>query len=220
MGIDDSILDNLQLIPPGASYAVLARHAERFNLLAGRLGNNVSITKKGIEDAKNFGHALKPYKVDSIFSSPVLRCVQTANEISENAGADNLKILTRTTLGEPGCYIKNPYIAIKYFLVSDAETVVRAFIARGKLDGFVPLREGSSNLLSEILGDISKKGSRGLYISHDAVIAPFVSYFTGEEFDHKHWLGYLDGVIITSLDGEVRMIRNGKYHVITKDQYS
>jgi broad specificity phosphatase PhoE len=219
MGNLHSILDNFQLIPPEASYAVLLRHAERFNLLAGRLGNNVSLTKKGIEDARNFGLLLQPYNVDRIFSSPVLRCVQTANEITGRAGTDSLKIVTRTSLGEPGCYIKNPYVAIKYFLVSDAETVVQAFIARGKLDGFVPLKEGSTNLLAEILGDISKKGSRCLYISHDAVIAPFISYFTGEKFDHEHWLGYLDGVIITLLDGEVRMIRDGKENIIAKDQY-
>ncbi len=218
MGIDDCILNNLKHVPHGASYAVIVRHAERYNLLAGRLGNNVSITKKGIEEAKSFGHMLKPYKMDNVFSSPVLRCVQTAGEISGSAGLDGLKIITRPTLGEPGCYIKNPYIAIKYFLVSDAETVIQAFIKRGKMDGFVPLKDGSISLLSEILGDISEKGSRCLYISHDAVIAPFIGYFTGEKFDKEHWLSYLDGVIITSLDGVVGMIRNGKEYVITEDQ--
>ncbi len=210
--------ENFGLIPPGSSYAILVRHAERPPFRVRRLGNNVPITACGASDSVKFGGDPCIRSVTGAYSSPVLRCVQTANKILEGARLGHLRVTTRSALGEPGSYIRNRWAAGRHFILRDAPGVIEEYIAKGKLDGFLPLKEGSTALLSSILRDIGPENSRNLYVSHDAVIAPFIYYYTGEKFGRDHWLNFLDGVIITARGDDVRLIRNGKEHDINKDR--
>jgi broad specificity phosphatase PhoE len=207
-------LDNLQLIQPSSSFTILIRHAERQEFKIRQVGNNVPITASGAEAAIKFGN--NPYikAIKGIKSSPILRCLQTSNKILEGADLSNLKITTSTSLGDPGSYVNDSLIAGKQFLLNDTISVLKEYMDKGILDGFLSVKEGSVNLLSSILQDIAGKDSRCLYVSHDAVIVPFINYFTGEKFDREHWLGFLDGVIITELNGEISMIRNEKEYII------
>ncbi len=211
--------ENFSLIPPGSSCAILVRHAERPQFRVRRLGNNVPITAGGASASVKFGAEPGIRSITGAYSSPVLRCVQTADKILEGARLNHVKVTTRSTLGEPGSYIKNRWAAGRHFLLRDAPGVIEEYIARGKLDGFLPLKEGSTALLSSILHDLSDKNSRNLYVSHDAVIAPFIYYYTGEKFGRDHWLNFLDGVIITAQGDDVRLIRNGKEHAIRKNLF-
>ncbi len=150
-------LDNLRLIPPGSSFAILIRHAERHEFNTGQLGNNVPITASGAEASIKFGN--NPYikTIKEIKSSPILRCVQTSNKILEGAELSHLNITTRTTLGEPGSYVNDSLVAGKQFLFNDAISVLEEYMDKGTLDGFLSVKEGSVNLLSSILQDIAGK---------------------------------------------------------------
>ena len=44
------------------------------------------LTEKGVQQAKQVSEALKEYKVDAIYSSPIQRALQTARMISEKKG--------------------------------------------------------------------------------------------------------------------------------------
>lgn len=59
------------------------RHSQTFDnirrIFSGR--RNSHLTKEGIEQAKNLSIKLKNEKIDLIYSSPQIRCVQTAEEV-------------------------------------------------------------------------------------------------------------------------------------------
>lgn len=211
---------NLKLVSPGSSYAMIIRHAERPNFSVLNFRNDTQITEKGFEDSRKLGMWLRSQNLTGIVSSPVLRCVQTCKGIRQGADLGHLDITTRARLGEPGSYIVNPLVVFTYFLTSDVPVVIRKFISRGRMNGFVPLREGSNRILKDILRDLSEANTRNLYVSHDAVLAPFISYFTGQKFGEGDWIDYLGGVVIAVKDGEVRLIWDGKEYEIDRELYS
>lgn len=217
MKTESRLSRSVKMIPPGASYAILIRHAERQDFkMKGDFGNAVSITDRGVMESREFGLSKFIRKLNGVYSSPLPRCVQTASEIIKVAGLGNLTIMTKNTLGEPGSYINNPLLAGKHFLRLGTQSVIREYMDGGKLEGFLSLQEGSAHLLSDILHDFSPERSYNLCVSHDAVIMPFISYYTGEKFGND-WLGFLDGVFITRLDGHVKMIWDGEEYSLEGD---
>jgi hypothetical protein len=211
---------NLKLLTPGTSYALIIRHAERPNFSVLNFRQDTHITEKGLKDSQTLGKVLRELSLTGIYSSPVLRCLQTSNGVMQGASLDHLQITTRERLGEPGSYIVNPLIVFTYFLTADVSAVIRKFISRGRMRGFMPLREGSIRILKEVLGDISRADTRNLYVSHDAVLAPFISFFTGEVFGEEDWIDYLDGVFVAVKAGKVSLIWNGREYPIDADLYT
>ena len=210
---------NLPLLSPETSYALIIRHAERPNFSVLNFRQDTHITEKGLKDSQDLGKGLRELRLTGIYSSPVLRCLQTSSGIIQGASLDHLQITTRKRLGEPGSYIINPLIVFTYFLAADVSGVIRKFIAKGRMMGFIPLREGSIRILKEILVDISRADARNIYVSHDAVLAPFISFFTGEVFREDDWIDYLDGVFVAVNDGKVSLLWNGQEYPIDGELY-
>ena len=210
---------NLKYLTPGSSYALLIRHAERPNFSVLNFRNDTPITANGLEESRKLGKWLQGQDFTGLFSSPVHRCLQTCEGIRQGADLSHLPITTKAGLGEPGSYIVNPLVVFAYFLTTDVSVVIRRFISRGRMSGFLPLKEGSVRILKDLLSDLSRDNTRNLYVSHDAVLAPFISYFTGQRFEDTDWINYLDGVFIAVKDGEVRLIWNGREYPIHRSMY-
>lgn len=217
---NSSLLNDLSLVPPGASFAVLIRHAERPDFKIFLYRRNIQITHQGKVESQKLGKALTSWKINGVVSSPVLRCQQTCKEIMSGAGIEHLSITTRVNLGEPGTYIVNPLLVFTYFIRSSVPAVIQKYAELGEMNGFLPLRDESIRILNEIIADLSKKDARILYLSHDAVLVPLITFFTGEKFTPDRWIDYLDGLIIAVKDREIRLIRRGRVHVIDKHTLS
>jgi len=211
---------NMKFISPETSYALIIRHAERPNFSVLNFRRDTHITKKGRDDALKLGKWLHGQHLTGIYSSPILRCVQTCRGIIEGADPVNHDITTRARLGEPGSYIVHPLLVYPYFLISDVPEIIKKFIVRGKMSGFCSLRDGSVGIIREIAADVSRGKARNLYVTHDAVLAPFISFFTGEKFAGDRWIDYLDGIIITMNRSELRLIWNGEEYPIDRKFYS
>ena len=63
--------------------ALLLRHADREDIPQGSFGNEILLNEKGKQNAQSFGEKLAEIKVNRIFTSPVGRCVQTAEYITK-----------------------------------------------------------------------------------------------------------------------------------------
>jgi broad specificity phosphatase PhoE len=205
-----SLVDDLQLVPEGASFAMLLRHAERGELKAGEVGENCLLTSKGRCDARDFGSLLARARITRVYSSPVLRCVDTGKEIIEGAGIDQRDVNVRKMLGDPGIYISNRFMASLSFKMYGNVGVIERYVKHGGLIGFMPLSRGSSLFMSDIFNDLSGQGSHNVYISHDMTLIPMISHYTGEHFGAEKWLDYLDGLILAKVDGRIQVIRNRK----------
>ena len=89
---------------------ILVRHAERPEILSG-VGNDVHLTEHGIASSFEFGQSLKKRKVVSIKTSPVLRCVQTAEQIAMAVSFSKHEIQFCRQLGDPGIFIADADLA-------------------------------------------------------------------------------------------------------------
>lgn len=58
------------------------------------------------------------------------------------------------------------------------------------------LSEGTENVLNAVLGTPVQKGAVALFVSHDAVIAPVLSYLTSGDPDQSEWIDFLDGFVL------------------------
>ena len=91
------------------------RHAEREEIQAGTFGYHVALTAQGISLSQQLGAALSERKNIAGISSPVPRCVQTAEAILLSAGSST-GVSTDRRLGSPGAFILEPEIAGPLFL--------------------------------------------------------------------------------------------------------
>ncbi len=209
-----SLIDDLQLVPEGAPFAMLLRHAERGELKDGEVGENCLLTPKGMCDAREFGGQMAKIGISHVYSSPVLRCVDTGKEIIGGSGASQIEVVVRKRLGDPGIYISNTFLAARSFKKYGNVGVIEQYVAHGGLSGFMPLSRGSNLFMRDIFNDLSENGSHNVYITHDMILIPLISHFTGEHFGADRWLDCLDGCILTNVDGDMRVIRKGKTYAI------
>ncbi len=188
------IMIDFSKIVQGKKNVLLIRHAERYAFKDGQLGNDVSITDNGITTAVNFGKSLRDKGLVKIFTSPVKRCVQTAERIKEGL-ADDVQIVESQALGMPSTYIENDKIAGKYLTKTDFYNGYLSYVNGGKRPGFYSLSEGSERL-ETFLKSTSCDKKLTLYISHDSIVSFFIFYKTKYVFTRENWLNFLDGILL------------------------
>lgn len=162
------------------------RHAEK-------LENSVhaELSDKGLNDAFLYGKYLNSnnIKIDRIVTSPINRCVQTAKKITEGYGT-LLTIEESTLLGNPGTYINDGDDAMKIFNEHSLVDIINMQLSKQELDGFNKIDEATQNLLSFM----KNKGDNVLYISHDAIITPFIHYIENiNSIEEKDIIDFLCG---------------------------
>jgi len=174
--------------------ALLIRHADRDKIPQGCFGNEIPINDKGKQDAYKFGNKLSEFKINKIYTSPLLRCVQTAEYISKGYGK-NLPIFTTTALGAPGLHVKNEQIAGELYLQYGIQPIYQRFVSQENLPGFASPSELRREL-SYYLKNSTQDNGITLFISHDLLIAMFHYAWNRTVYDSENWLKFLTGIII------------------------
>jgi len=203
--LDTSFLDKSK------NMAIFIRHSERNHIPDGVHDIVTPINAQGEIIAAELGKKLQIFDTIKIISSPVDRCVQTGNAIMKGFGGQS-EISFSNLLGEPGPFVFDCEVAKKHFIQMTCKTVVETQIAGQPLAGIRPIKEGSELLKNWIVSEIQQNttGRLVVFISHDAILAPFIFQYTGEKFNHEHWIDYIDGVSFTKRENQVLLIRNGK----------
>lgn len=158
----------------GGSWSILLRHAERPPIPPGEFGAELSITDAGRKAAERLGRRIGS-KLRGLVSSPVLRCVQTADAIRRGAGVD-VTIERDTRLGAPGVWVEDQAIAGRLFLEHGIQSVLTRQIAGEALPGMRSLDVGAAKLLKLLQSEFDHADGVVLYVSHDSVMAPFLAY--------------------------------------------
>ena len=144
----------------------LIRHAEKIDSTM-----YSKLTDKGKSDSFLYGKNLKynNIKINLIISSPIERCIQTAQKISEGHGY--IEIEESTLLGNPGIFINNGDRAMEIFNNYKLIDIINMQLSRQDLDGFNKIEAATKKLLSFM----ENQKDNILYISHDAIITPFIN---------------------------------------------
>lgn len=166
----------------------LIRHAEK------SLVGEQTLTKNGLQEAFFYGRKLSRTGIffDLIKTSPVTRCLRTAEKIVEGMNIE-IPIQELRLLGNPGIFVKDDQKAAKVFNQYSVCEVINQLIQNKHLEGFYPIKPASQLLIDEF-NNARLTNQSILYISHDAIIMPFVAYINGiTEIDEKQIVHFLQG---------------------------
>jgi len=208
-----SMIDTAFLKDGYKKVALIIRHADRERIPAGVHDVKTPINKLGEKNAKQIGASLRQFDSIKIITSPVNRCVQTGNAIIDGFGKQS-QISQSKLLGEPGPFVVNGELAKKYFVDLGCFCTVKMQIKNQIMEGIRPTKEGSE-LLTKFVIDEMKNYTLGnllVFVSHDAILAPFIFHYTGETFDEKNWISFLDGVAFIEKNGKFYIVRNGRQY--------
>ena len=201
-----SVMDGLA---EGEKVVVMLRHAERGDdySSSGPLNDN------GIKQARALGEKLQGYGDVYYAASSAFRTHQTCNNIAKGSGqadtlADTLEFLGGTW------FVKDTVAYERYKNDHNGSwNVTSKWLYEGSYaDAFYDLAPRSTEYLDDhLIPAFERSGKRyGIFISHDLLIIPLVSYFSKNSIDlkyysNKRWLNYLAGIaVVLRPDGSRR----------------
>lgn len=179
---------------PNSKLALLLRHADREPIPVGEFGNEIPINEKGKKNAFAFGEQLKGLQVTRIFTSPIYRCIQTAEHIREGFGSD-LEITITKNLGDPGLYIENEQLAGEFYINHGFDEFYRRFVCHEQIPGVVS-PSAYHMAMDNFLKENTSQNGLTIYVTHDSLIAFYDFCLTGKIYTKESWVKYLAGLII------------------------
>lgn len=205
---------------------LLVRHAERRHITPDDpdFGAHVGLTDKGREQAISLGKCIPPEGDICFYSSPVGRCMETAQFIGKgrlmaagsvqvNVHVEPLDCLAEYFVQNYDAYLKvlraGFYEGICAWL---AQEETRASCNSNSVqfagseprtgdEPFAPLDKRSEEMLAMML----EKGSCrfNIFATHDAWVVPCLTHFCKMHFSPQLWMNYLTGMaVVTGTDGK------------------
>lgn len=176
---------------------LIIRHAERPTIQDGTVGNELSLTSNGIHETKRLAKSL-PRKIISIESSPILRCIQTAELLAEHHELPQTSIGRSNLLGDPGFIIDDAKLAWTNWVEKGAGAVNEHLLSGTSVwPGFRDLDEAVAQMrqyIEEVL--IESDDGVHVWVTHDTIVATLASRLQKTQLTLKEWPDYLGGLTI------------------------
>jgi len=199
---------------PIKNTAIIMRHADREHIKQG-VNEDEPINEAGRINSIELGEKLALFNSVKIFTSPIGRCIQTGEAILQGFKKQGCTSES-SMLGEPGPFVFDRKLASKVFNEYGCIRTVENQIAGQRLEGVRSVEEGGGLLKNYVLSEmqVNNKENLLIFITHDAILAPFIYLYTGEKFNKEHWVDFLDGVIFIKENENVQLIRNGEKYAV------
>lgn len=172
--------------------SLLIRHSDRDDIPKGSFGNEVLLNAKGKKNAELFGSGLSDRKINKILTSPVGRCVQTAEFIAKGYG-NSIEIIETTSLGAPGLHIDDEKTAGAYYLEHGFDKMYEQFMRGEPIPG-MPDKTDLYNRMTNFIQDNSTEEGTTIYITHDMLIAFYHYSINNKIYTKENWINYLTGI--------------------------
>lgn len=172
--------------------SLLLRHSDRDEIPQGTFGNEILLNEKGIQNAINFGKNLSEKKINKIFTSPVGRCVQTAEYIIKGY-EKSVDIIKTTALGAPGLHISDEKLAGDFFLEYGFDEIYKRFMKGEKIPGIPKIAELNHRITTFIKENTAQNG-KTLFISHDMLIVFYHYSINKVVYTKDNWVNYMTGL--------------------------
>lgn len=191
-----ALLSDCSLVPLELDVALILRHARREDIPPGSFGADVHLTEQGTKSAERLGKLLSTRMPGKVVSSPISRCVETAQAISRGAGWST-SVTTDWRLGEHGPFVSEPEVAGRLFLeVGIAELVRRQLHDPQPPPGMRDTAEGARTLLDFATEGLERRGRINVYVTHDAILAALVGWLFRLPVHKEGWPDFLDGLLL------------------------
>ena len=195
-----AIKERLAMVPEDVNVSLVIRHAESKEIPVGTFGHNVNLTAQGLQAAEQLGAALSEKRTINVVSSPVPRCVQTAQGILDGAGS-SAEIITDRRLGDPGAFIVDPEIAGPLFLELPIPEIARHQLQDATpLPGMRRTKEGVAIFLDLVTKKLGGNGRLDMFVTHDVILAVLVGSILGLTIEETGWPDFLEGLLVWRSD--------------------
>jgi broad specificity phosphatase PhoE len=176
--------------------SLLIRHGDRDNIPQGSFGNEILLNENGKLNSLNFGRSIDTLRVNKIVTSPVARCVQTAEFIAKGYGK-SIDIVKSTALGAPGLHIIDEKVAGEFYLTHGFDEMYNQFLNHREIPG-IPSQIQIEQSITKYLTENSDQNGITLFISHDMLIAFYHFSLNKTVYTKENWINYLNGILLVN----------------------
>lgn len=203
--IPPSVLRHLERVPADRPVVVLLRHSVRGDLPPDAPGDMVPITEIGRRLALELGARLGP-RLSTLHTSPVLRCVQTAEALREGAEA-KLGIVPDRLLGDPGVFVIDGRHAWAHWQSIGHERVMHYLVNEPEpLPGMARAEEAARFLVRHMLGVSAGRTGVHVFVTHDSVVTAAAARILGKSLGREDWPWYLEGAFFWEVEDGVNAV--------------
>ena len=202
--IPPSVLAHLDRAPRDRPIVLLLRHSVRGPLPPGRAGYTTPITVDGQRIALELGVQLRG-RLRTLHTSPLTRCVQTAECLREGSGSE-LPIVPDRLLGDPGVFVIDGRRAWTHWEGLGHEGVMDHLVTQTEaLSGMARPDEAARFLVHHMLA--AAKGAPGVhvFVTHDALVTAAAARLLGRRIGKEEWPWFLEGAFFWSTDNGVQV---------------
>jgi broad specificity phosphatase PhoE len=201
--IPPSVLHWLAVVPDDVPVAMLVRHSVRLALPPGDAAYTLPITEEGTRLARRLG-ALLGGRLRSVRTSPLARCVQTAEEVRRGSGAD-VAITPDRLLGDPGAYVLDGARAANPWERLGREGVMAHLVAEDDpLPGMAAPGPAARFLVQHMLAAAPEPGLH-LFVTHDSLVTTTAARLLDEPLGREAWPWYLEAAFFWRAGGELNV---------------
>lgn len=214
--IPPSVTKWLTKSPVDASVALLLRHSVRGPLPPGAAGNAVPITADGVKLAQELG-ALAGSSLLSLQTSPLLRCMQTAEAIRAGAASD-VPVVPNRLLGDPSVYVMDDVQADLNWRMLGHEDVMAHLVSQNHpLPGMADPDTAARFLARHMLTTAGDPPGLHVFVTHDSVVTVTAARLLGKPLGRDDWPSYLEGAFFWRQLGQVVVAYRDHCHRIEAD---
>ncbi len=165
--------------PMDRELALVLRHAERGRVGSDDYGNDAPITCRGRTAARRLGRGLASLPLAALKTSPLVRCVQTADALIAGAAWGPPPVCD-PRLGGPGPFVVEPDLAGPLVLDLGPRGVVERQLAGAEpLPGMRSTSDGVALLLDLVAPRNETRRGISVFVTHDVVLATLVGSLYG-----------------------------------------
>lgn len=190
--VPPSVLRHLERIPIDRPVALLLRHSVRDELPPGEAGRILPITETGRRLAVQLGERLRG-RLRTLHTSPLLRCVQTAEALRKGAGVE-ATIVRDHLLGDPGAYVLDGRRAWSNWESRGHEGVMAHLVSSSDaLPGMARPDEAARFLVHHMLAVAGRAPGVHVFVTHDALVTATAARLLARPLGTSDWPWYLEG---------------------------
>jgi len=210
------------------SLVLVIRHSTRGPIPPAGRGDKVPLTQEGIDLSERLGSKLSNRCFDSIFSSTIPRCVETAEALCRGAG-QAVRIQQRRQLARPEPQGESQLLKLSNKIVEDPVRLVNHLLQCHRGNGYRALPPAVTEIqhcVSEPYADrpdreTIQRGRLRLIVTHDDVIAFALAVLLGREtvtFEDLPWM--LEGFFLCKRGGRDSVLWRGRALPIREERFT
>ncbi|MEB0141234.1 MULTISPECIES: histidine phosphatase family protein [unclassified Undibacterium] len=188
--------------PKNIPIVVLLRHSVRDDLPPNDVGYGLPITANGKQLSHELG-AIFGNRLRSLHTSPLVRCIQTAESIQTGA-ISTLPINSDRLLGDPGVFVIDGKLAFTNWKELGHEGVMDHLVKRDtSLPGIANADSAARFLVQHMLASSLNRPGFHVFVTHDSLVTATAARMLGVPYGIEDWPLFLEAAFFWQEENSV-----------------